>query len=143
MCLSHTQRVLLFEIQATSDCKKNSRSVLALCAIYSSCTQTRKTNNHVRFLCRCCLHKMEAFDSVTESIRSLTFLVRAFFLLVIRSISSNNITCISLAFPRSKLLSVPSWTICLRGLTMSFSHGCFDSTSLRKCYPVGAANGKD
>ena len=60
-----------------------------------------------------------------------TFLPRPFFFLVMSSISSNKMTCMSHGLPLSRRLSGPSMTICLRGETMRRSHGCLASGVLR------------
>ena len=49
----------------------------------------------------------------------ITFLERAFFLLVMRSMSSNRMTNISTAFPESSNCRGPSIRICLRNIVVS------------------------
>ena len=61
-----------------------------------------------------------------------TFFPSPFFFLVIRSMSSKRMTCMSDGRPESSRLRGPSNTIWRRGETMSRSQGCLASGAFRK-----------
>ena len=68
-----------------------------------------------------------------------TFLLNPFFLLVIKSMSSNKTTKTSWAFPESNICNWPSIIICLLGLTIILSQGCLCNAGWKNSKSINIA----